>query len=75
MEDTEKIDFMNEYLVNSDGWMCGEEGELLLWIPQIHRSYFHRANTVWIAGRHETWLDLSNFVHGSNWIHVHSLSG
>jgi hypothetical protein len=73
MEDFEKVDFMNKFLVHRDGWMCGEAGELLFWIPQIHRPYFHRSNTVWIAGRQETLLDLSNFVHGSNWttVHVH----
>jgi WD40 repeat protein len=70
MEDVEKVDFMNKLLVNDDGWMCGEEGELLMWIPQVHRPYFHRSNTVWIAGRYETWLELTNFVHGSDWATV-----
>jgi WD40 repeat protein len=71
IEDVEKVDFMNKFLINNDGWMCGPEGELLLWIPQIHRPYFHRSNTIWIAGRYETWLDLANFVHESNWVTVY----
>jgi WD40 repeat protein len=76
-EDTEKIHFMNKFLINDDGWMCGEEDKLLLWVPQIHRPYFHRSNTVWIAGKNETWLELTNFVHGSNWatVYVHNLYG
>ena len=52
--DIENVDLMNRFLINNDGWMCGGEGELLLWIPQIHRPYFHRSNTVWIAGMNET---------------------
>jgi WD40 repeat protein len=76
VRDIEKIDFMNKFVINNDGWMCGEEGELLLWIPEIHRPYFLRSNTVWIAGQNETWLELANFVHGSNWtrVYAHNLS-
>ena len=69
--DIVNIDLMNKFLIDSDGWMCGDEGELLLWIPQIHRPYFHRSNTVWIAGTNDTWLELTNFVHGSNWATVY----
>ena len=72
----EKVYFMDKVLVRSDGWMCGEEGELFLWVPQIHRPYLQRSNTVWIAGRHYTQLDFSKYVHGSNWAtaYVHSSS-
>jgi uncharacterized protein with WD repeat len=70
MEDVEKVDFMNKFLINDDGWMCGRGGELLMWIPQVHRPYFHRSNTIWISGRYETWLELTNFVHGSDWATV-----
>jgi WD40 repeat protein len=72
----EKVYFMDRVFVYRDGWMCGEEGELFLWVPQIHRAYIQRSNTVWIAGRHYTQLDFSNFVHGSNWttVYVHSPS-
>jgi WD40 repeat protein len=75
-EDIHKIYFMDKSLINSDGWICGEEGQLLLWIPPIHRPCLHSPSTVWIAGEHETRLDLSNSVHGSNWatVYVHDLS-
>ena len=74
--DIEKIDLMNRFLINSDGWMCGEDNELLLWIPHLHRPYFQRAKTFWIGGQHETWLDLANFVHASNWatVYIHDRS-
>jgi hypothetical protein len=35
---------------------------------------FHRRSTVWIEGQHETRLDLSKFVHGTNWATVHDQS-
>ena len=75
-DDSEKICFIDKVPIDSDGWMCGEEGELLLWIPQVHRPFLYRANTVWIAGEHYTELDISNFVHGLNWatVYVHSSS-
>jgi hypothetical protein len=57
---------VTEVLIDSDGWMCGEEGELLLWTPQIRRPFLYRRNTVWIAGKHYTELHFSNFVHGLN---------
>jgi WD40 repeat protein len=36
-EDIHKIHFMDKSLINSDGWICGEEEQLLLWIPPIHQ--------------------------------------
>jgi hypothetical protein len=72
--DIEKIYFIDKLSINHDGWMCGDEGQLFLWIPQIHRPYLQRSNTVWIAGRHYTELDLSNFVHGLDWTTVYSHS-
>jgi hypothetical protein len=65
------IHFTDQSLIDSDGWIYGEGSELLLWIPEIHRLCFHRPSTVCIVGEHETRLDLSNFVHGSNWATVH----
>jgi WD40 repeat protein len=75
-EDIQNISFTDKSLINDDGWICGEESELLLWIPPIHWTCLHRPRTVWIAGAHETRLDLSNFVHGSNWAteYIHDLS-
>jgi WD40 repeat protein len=75
-DNIEKTYFTDRVLVRSDGWMCGEDGELFLWVPQIHRPYIQRSHTVWIAGRHYTQLDFSKFVHGSNWatVYVHSSS-
>jgi hypothetical protein len=75
-EDIEKDDFMDKFPINSDGWMYGEDQELLLWIPSIHRPYIHKAKTVWISGKDRTEVDLSKIVHGLDWatVYVHSLS-
>ena len=75
-ESIEKIHFADQALVNNDGFICGENEELLMWIPELHRSGLHRPSTAWISGEHETRLDLSKFVRGSNWVTVrdHNLS-
>jgi hypothetical protein len=62
-----KNQFTDQPLIDSDGWLCGGENELVLWIPELHRPCLHRPSTIWIAGKHETRLDLSDFVYGSNW--------
>ena len=73
-DNIKKIYFMDRVLVSSDGWMYGEDGELFLWVPQIHRPYLQRSNTVWVTSGHYTQLDFSRFVHGSNWITVYNHS-
>jgi hypothetical protein len=60
-EDVEKVDLINKFPIDRYSWMR-EESELM--------------TTVWIAGKHETSLDLKDFVHGSNWstVQFHSKS-
>jgi WD40 repeat protein len=36
-EGLDKIYVIDKLLVGADGWTYGEKGELLSWIPQIHR--------------------------------------
>jgi hypothetical protein len=71
--ESDGLHFTDQSLINKDGWILGPGGEkeLLFWIPDLHRRYLHRPSTVWIAGEHETRLDLSNFAHGSNWATVY----
>ncbi|KAH8990555.1 hypothetical protein EDB92DRAFT_1864556 [Lactarius akahatsu] len=54
-------------MIDDDGWIRGDEGELLMWIPLTHRPNLHRPRNIWVAGKHETRLDLSNFVRGRSW--------
>ena len=63
----ESVDFTDHSIINEEGWICGSNGELLIWIPLIHRAHLHRPSNVWVAGEHETHMDLSTFVHGYNW--------
>jgi hypothetical protein len=75
-EDIESHHFMDKFPINSDGWMYGENEELVLWIPPIHRPYIHRSNTIWVTGKDRTEVDFSKFVHGLNWatVYVHCSS-
>ncbi len=61
------VDFTDHSVVDEEGWICGSKGELLMWIPLMHREHLHRPSTVWISGEHETRLNLSNFEHGCSW--------
>ena len=60
-------DFTDHSIINDEGWICGGNGELLVWIPLIHRAHLHRPSTAWVAGKYETRMNLSTFVHGANW--------
>ena len=51
-----------------DGWMVGQDNELLFWVPLEHRQVLclHHVETIWIWG----WpmkLDLFNFKFGIEW--------
>ena len=59
--------FTDQSIINEEGWVCGSNGECLIWIPLIHRAHLHHPSNVWVAGKHETKMDLSTFVHGHSW--------
>ncbi|KAH8993467.1 hypothetical protein EDB92DRAFT_407488 [Lactarius akahatsu] len=65
-ETTSHVDFTDHSAID-EGWICGSGGELLMWIPQTHRTSLHRPSNIWVAGEYETRLDLSTFVHGQRW--------
>jgi WD40 repeat protein len=66
--------FTDQSFINGDGWIYHDgprgEKEFFLWIPDLHRRCLHRPSTVWVAGEHETRLDLSKCVHGLNWASI-----
>ena len=66
-ETTKGVDFTDHFMINDEGWVCGSKGELLMWIPSVHRECLHRPSTIWISAKHRTSLNLSNFVHGCSW--------
>ncbi len=70
-ETTGQVDFTNQSKINNEGWICGSNDELLMWIPPSHRAGLHRPGNIWVSGlvsgEHETCLDLSTFVHGRSW--------
>ncbi len=66
-ETTGQVDFTDQSKINDEGWICGSNDELLMWIPPLHRDNLHRPSSIWVTGGHQTRLDLSTFVHGHNW--------
>ncbi len=64
---TGQVDFTDQSKINNVGWILGSNGELLAWIPPVHRRNLHRPSDIWVVGEHETLLDLSTFVHGHSW--------
>ncbi len=73
-EDENDVDLTDHSVVDDEGWICGSKGELLMWIPAIHRNRLHRPSTIWISGEPETILDLSNFEHGRSWANCISIN-
>ena len=65
---TTQVSFTDQSVIDNDGWICGDKGELLMWIPPLHRQCLHRPSNIWVVGKHEACLNLSNFVHGSSWM-------
>ena len=56
--------FTDHSVLNDEGWICGSDGELLMWIPLIHRAHLHRPSNIWVSGEHETQpMILSDFNH------------
>ncbi|KAI0029068.1 WD40-repeat-containing domain protein, partial [Vararia minispora EC-137] len=53
----------------SDGWITSENGDLLFWVPEVHRVGFHRPCTLWVTDSRQTRLDLTGFYSacGTNW--------
>ncbi|KAH8988070.1 hypothetical protein EDB92DRAFT_1071014 [Lactarius akahatsu] len=64
---TAQVNFTDQSVIDDDGWIRSDKHELLMWIPPTHRANLHRPRNIWVAGEHETRLDLSNFVHGHSW--------
>jgi len=64
---TRPAEFTDHSIINDEGWICGSNGELLVWIPLIHRAHLHRPSNLWVAGEYETRIDFSTSVHGPSW--------
>ncbi|KAI0258840.1 WD40-repeat-containing domain protein, partial [Gloeopeniophorella convolvens] len=49
--------------IAGDGWVCGSSGELLMWVPEVHRAGLYFLGNACVAGVHVTELDLDRSVH------------
>ncbi|KIK56907.1 hypothetical protein GYMLUDRAFT_173741, partial [Collybiopsis luxurians FD-317 M1] len=57
----------NVFLRN-DGWICGSDSSLLLWIPPEYQAGLRLPHMKLLISRADkASLDLSKFVHGTNW--------
>ena len=59
--------YTNQSIVDENGWVLGENGELLFWVPPHHRFCLHKANNTRIIGPNETQLDFGNARWGEEW--------
>lgn len=50
-----------------DGWIKGSEGELLLWVPPVHRHGLNHPRSRVIGANRTTELDFSNYIGGEDW--------
>jgi len=62
-----KVTWKRDYR-SKDGWVLNSAGDLLFWVPPWLRDglYFPQ-NSLVICARGTTKLDLSQFVHGTEW--------
>ena len=64
-ETTRHVDFTDHSVVNKEGWICGRNGELLIWIPETHRANLHRPSNIWVAGKNKpAWIFLLSSTGG-----------
>ena len=61
--------FDSHWALSDDGWVRqgGKEGELLFYVPLIHRVGFRQPTIARVIGREHTEVDMSHFVHGDEW--------
>ena len=53
---------------DEDGWVKGESGELLFWVPRIHRCSFYGPRSLIVIGQHQTRVNYSHVQFGEDWI-------
>ena len=52
---------------DEDGWVKSESGELLFWVPRIHRHSFCGPRNLVVIGQHPTRVDYSHVQLGEDW--------
>ena len=51
----------------ADGWVKGEHGELLFWVPHIYRHSFYRPRNPLVIGQRATRVNFSRDRLGDKW--------
>ena len=60
-------DFHQCVMLHPDGWIKGQYGQLLLWVPSPMTTPFYSMCTRLVIPQGCVELDLSQMVHGSKW--------
>ena len=60
-------DFHQCVKLHADGWIKGEHGQLLLWVPSPMAVPFYSMGTRLVISQGCVELDLSNMAHGFKW--------
>ena len=70
-----KGDYQNLVKFNqSDGWIVGPNGKLLIWIPFCYHSlFYHSSRKHHVIPRGSVELDLSRMSHGPAWHKCYSV--
>ena len=54
--------------LDDEGWLQRPSGELLLWVPPEWHLRLHLPGVVHVVGADSIKIDLSKFVHGTEWL-------
>lgn len=61
------VQFTDQTELTRDGWAVGPSGELLFWVPPMHRESLWRPSNVGVSGEYSTKINFDQFVHGESW--------
>ena len=57
----------DDQVPDTNGWVKGENGELVFWVPRMHRHSFYAPRNVIVIGRHVTGINYSRIRLGKDW--------
>ena len=67
MDPTRGLTMPHDFSNINDGWVLGQAGELLFWVPPVLRRGLYQPRNTLVISNITTQLDLSSFAHGEAW--------
>ena len=65
--DEKKENWRDLIHLESDGWIVGPRGRLLLWVPMAFRPFLRFVRNTLVIPKSDVDLDLSVMAHGNGW--------